>query len=174
MNVRDLLNPMSSGESQPAPPLAMQVPPQPPPAPRPKPRKDEPTLRLHAAQGVEFAPFDRISDPRILQELQRWNIWPSLAEIGRYCDHIPYHSDKKNFGNVTGRGAFEGLSSAPSEVASDGGSVRIQVRVPGISSAGKRTVLGHLGLPSRPRADHPLLQGPRPPKGGHFPCPVVV
>jgi hypothetical protein len=114
MQIQDLLNPIPSGETIHTPSGQMQMPSpqatgQPPPQ-RPKPRKDEPALRLQATRGVNFRPFDRIDDPAILQELQRWGIWPPLADIARYCDRIPYHSEKKNFGNVTGRDSFEGLS----------------------------------------------------------------
>ena len=75
MQVRDLLNPIPSGEQNCTPSRQMQVQGQLDPAPpRPKPRKDEPALRLQAARGVNFPPFDRIRDPEILDELQRWDI----------------------------------------------------------------------------------------------------
>jgi hypothetical protein len=134
MQIQELLNPASSSETprpaprqvqllplqnllvtqQPTPaadplPAAATPPPSLPP-PRQKPRKDEPALREQAAKGVNFPPFSAGSDPALRAELERWAVWPAPADIARFTDRIPYHSEKKNFGNLTGRDAFEGSS----------------------------------------------------------------
>ncbi len=136
MQIQELLNPASSGETpRPAPRhmqflTLQQLPanqqhavsdPLPAPAPpqRLKPRKDEPALREQAAKGVNFPPFSAVSDPALRAELERWAIWPQPAEIARFTDRIPYHSEKKNFGNVTGRDAFEGSSDRVLETVAD-------------------------------------------------------
>jgi hypothetical protein len=176
MQIRELLNPISSGEGIRTPSRQMQVPSQPTPGQsRPKQRKDEPALRLQAARGVNFPPLDRIEDPEILGELQRWSIWPPLSEIARYCDRIPYHSEKKNFGNLTGRDAFEGLSAHILMAMANSISVRLPLRVPRrCSPPRKRPLLGHMGLPSRPRPHNPILQSARLPKSTSSPVPAPI
>lgn len=77
---------------------------------RPRLAKDAAIFQRSKVKGqVRFAPHE-ISDSRILEEMQKLNVYPlPLAKIADFSRHIPYNSDKKRLYEKTGRDAFEGM-----------------------------------------------------------------
>ncbi|KAK0659754.1 hypothetical protein QBC41DRAFT_44586 [Cercophora samala] len=82
-----------------------------------RPSSDRPTTRLanmqdhhrparHAVRGmVNYPPFEDL-DPESQREVQRFQI-SNLRSIQSNCRRIPYHSQKKDFYQKTGRESFE-------------------------------------------------------------------
>ncbi|CAH0048844.1 unnamed protein product [Clonostachys solani] len=75
------------------------------PVPRKKKSRDSSDLTYTRPQGViKYPPFESL-DREAYNQIQRFAIYP-FGEIGLYCAHIPYSSDKKDVFEKTGRESF--------------------------------------------------------------------
>lgn len=69
--------------------------------------QDDPRPARHAVRGmVNYPPFEDL-DAASLHEVHRFHV-SDLREIQSNCRRIPYHSQKKDFYQKTGRESFEG------------------------------------------------------------------
>jgi len=60
---------------------------------------------------VNYPPHEAGNDEELASFHRQYQIHP-VGEIGRYCRHIPYNSEKKDFMAKTGRESFEGKPPA--------------------------------------------------------------
>ncbi|CAH0015566.1 unnamed protein product [Clonostachys rhizophaga] len=75
------------------------------PFPRKKKSRDSSDLTYTRPQGViKYPPFEDL-DREAYSQIQSFGIYP-FGEIGQYCAHIPYSSDKKDVFEKTGRESF--------------------------------------------------------------------
>uniref|UniRef100_A0A0B7JH82 HTH APSES-type domain-containing protein n=1 Tax=Bionectria ochroleuca TaxID=29856 RepID=A0A0B7JH82_BIOOC len=75
------------------------------PFPRKKKSRDSSDLTYTKPQGViKYPPFESL-DREAYSQIQNFGIYP-FGEIGQYCAHIPYSSDKKDVFEKTGRESF--------------------------------------------------------------------
>lgn len=81
------------------------------PFPRKKKSRDSSDLTYTRPQGViKYPPFESL-DREAYSQIQSFGIYP-FGEIGQYCAHIPYSSDKKDVFEKTGRESFHGKFAA--------------------------------------------------------------
>ncbi|KAF2675534.1 hypothetical protein BT63DRAFT_450521 [Microthyrium microscopicum] len=117
MNIQDLLNPsaperprerqqelrqLQSQYQHPAP-----LPPYIAAQPTTKSAKDQPVYRTsRPKQPINYPPHDAPVGSLLHKEHKKHSVFP-LGNIIEYASHIPYASEKKRFGALTGRSAFE-------------------------------------------------------------------
>lgn len=55
---------------------------------------------------IRYPPHQKV-DPALLQRMEKFNI-KDFGNIEQYCRHIPYASEKKDFGAKSGQASLEG------------------------------------------------------------------
>ncbi|OCK76325.1 DNA-binding domain of Mlu1-box binding protein MBP1, partial [Lepidopterella palustris CBS 459.81] len=115
MEIQSLLNPLccdrKERHSSPSPtPTSMprSFAPYAPASKRQKVPKDAPifTKGSKFKGKINYPPHEAGDDEELAAQHHRFQIYP-LGEIGKYCRHIPYNSEKKDFMAKTGRESFE-------------------------------------------------------------------
>ncbi|KFH47732.1 Transcriptional repressor-like protein [Hapsidospora chrysogenum ATCC 11550] len=83
-------------------PLSMEEPP-----PKAKKTRDSSDLSYTRPQGpINYPPYEAL-DAEAFNEMRPFDVYP-FGQIGHYCAHIPYSSDKKDVFEKTGRENFNG------------------------------------------------------------------
>ena len=79
---------------------------------RQKPPRDAPVFTEGSKfKGkINYLPHEAGDDLELVAQHRRFQLYP-MGEIGKYCRHIPYNSEKKDFMAKTGRESFEGTQS---------------------------------------------------------------
>jgi hypothetical protein len=115
MDIKDLLNPAGHEEEKesstpqctPASKQETAISTFLPPFKKQKMAKDAAIFTRGKVTGeIRFPPFEDY-DEKTIADLMGFFVFP-IGQISEYRRHIPYNSDKKNFLQKTGRGAFEG------------------------------------------------------------------
>ena len=82
-----------------------------PPSKRQRLAKDAAIFTKGKPRGlVRFPPFEAGEDKILSAQYSSFQIHP-MGNIGDYCRHIPYNSEKKSFLTKTGRDCFEGIQT---------------------------------------------------------------
>lgn len=79
---------------------------------RQKPPRDAPVFTEGSKfKGkINYLPHEAGDDLELVAQHRRFQLYP-MGEIGKYCRHIPYNSEKKDFMAKTGRESFEGTQT---------------------------------------------------------------
>jgi hypothetical protein len=108
------------------------------PPPKAKKTRDSSDLSYTRPQGPNNYPPYEALDAEAFNEMRPFDVYP-FGQIGHYCAHIPYSSDKKDVFEKTGRENFNGMKAFHHRVLAADGHLQFSYTDSQIPMTGRHT-----------------------------------